>query len=162
MKLHRIDCQLKIFDSIDELTKTDAMLINLARMQLDKPHAPYSKFLVVSCAILNNGSVVYGVNIENNSYGATICAERTLIGNIITNYKNEKIDTIALVYHHIDGLNNTPITPCGICRQSFMELIKIQKQDIRLISTGISGNIWIFDKISKLLPYSFDHPINLD
>ncbi len=162
MKLDRINCQLKIFDSIDELTKTDAMLINLARMKLDNTHAPYSKFLVVSSARLNNGSVVFGVNIENNSYGGTICAERTLIGNIITNHKNEKIDTIALVYHHIDGLNNTPITPCGICRQSFMEIIKMQKQDIRLISTGLSGNIWIFDKISELLPYSFDNLLNID
>jgi cytidine deaminase len=154
------NCNIKIFDNINELEVNEINLIEIAKSLINKSYAPYSNFNVVCVALLNDGSIINGVNIENNSYGATICAERSMISNFIVNHQNKIIDTIILTYKHKTGNSNTPITPCGICRQSISELIFKQKQDIKLITTGENGNIWVFNNLSQLLPFSFDKLIS--
>ncbi len=157
MKEYNKNCQIKIFENINELLTDEIELINIAKTSINQPYAPYSKFHVVAVAKLNDGSIIQGVNIENNSYGATICAERTLIANLMLNHANKTLDTLVLTYQNMNtNISDSPITPCGICRQSLAELITMQKKDIKLITTGINGNIWVFEQLSQLLPFAFD------
>ena len=95
-------------------------LILAARKAAEEAYCPYSKFRV-GAAVLMEGNQFSGCNIENASYGATVCAERTAIfGGITAGYRI--IDTLALT------LPDAPIdaalqdrSPCGICRQVIRE-----------------------------------------
>lgn len=86
---------------------------------LDNAYAPYSNFKV-SCIIkTNDDNEFYGVNVENASYGATICAERSAILNAITNgYKKGDFKEI-----HIMNSSNKIAFPCFICRQVLIEFL---------------------------------------
>lgn len=153
-------CNVKIFNELNELPKNEVSLIQQARSLVNNSYAPYSNFHVICLAQLDDGNIINGINIENNSYGATICAERSMLSNFMINHSHKKINTIILTYKHKNHNSNTPITPCGICRQSLAELIHNQKQDIKLITTGENDKIWIFDNLSQLLPFCFDKLIN--
>src|SRR6266581_5285798 len=78
-------------------------------------YAPYSKFAVGAAVQCKSGAVFTGSNIENISYGLTICAERIAIGSAIAAGEREFV-AIALVADTIE-----PIVPCGACRQFLAE-----------------------------------------
>ncbi len=110
-------------------------------------YAPYSKFKVACILIASNGKdqkEFYGVNVENSSYGLTICAERVAIFKAISEgYKNFlKIYLVA-----VDQNNNEviDIMPCGACRQVMIEF----SSEIKIITR--KGE---FD-IKSLLPFAF-------
>ena len=84
---------------------------------LKNSYSPYSKFAVASLVVTENGDSFYGCNVENSTYGATICAERSAISNLVTSLGPDfKIKEV-----HVLSRENEPITPCGICRQSLFE-----------------------------------------
>ncbi|MFD1454306.1 cytidine deaminase [Levilactobacillus lanxiensis] len=90
-------------------------LLKVATDMLDKAYTPYSHFHVGAAAVGASGKIYGGCNIENASYGATNCAERTAIFSGIA--AGEKHFTALLVTGNTDG----PIAPCGICRQVISE-----------------------------------------
>lgn len=92
-------------------------LINLAYEAMEKAYAPYSNFKV-GAAVYADGKVYTGCNIENASYGATICAERCAISKAVSD-GNLKIEKIAIV-----SSKHEFTMPCGICRQVMAELMK--------------------------------------
>ena len=118
----------------------------LARLKIMSEHAyvPYSNFRVASALVFEDG-VVYGVNVENASYGLSICAERTCLTNAITQNKNMK-KAIALFVYHRDAL----ITPCGACRQVMSELLD-ENTPIILISEKQQHTT----SVAQLLPMQF-------
>lgn len=118
-------------------------------------HSPYSNFKVGAAALLSNGEIILGSNQENASFGATICAERTLLGVISTIAPREHILTLAIRYVNKNGRDDTPISPCGICRQSLIEYQNQHKCKIKLIMTGKTGEVWIINDSSSLLPLAF-------
>jgi cytidine deaminase len=78
-------------------------------------YAPYSQFLVGAALRLESGTVVSGCNVENVSYGLTMCAERVCVGKAIA--QGEKtFQALAIVAD-----TDTPIVPCGACRQVLAE-----------------------------------------
>jgi cytidine deaminase len=96
-----------LVDSVD--------LIARARACLDQAYAPYSRFPVAAAVIDDRGRVFTGVNVENASYGLTICAERVAV-----------FSAIAAGAHRILALavtskNTTSVPPCGACRQVLAE-----------------------------------------
>ena len=94
----------EILDYIDE--------INLL---LEKAYVPYSKFPVAALLIDNNGKKHKGVNVENASFGLTLCAERNAITTAVTeNMKKIKVLVVT-------GKTPEPISPCGACRQVIRE-----------------------------------------
>ncbi len=145
----------EVFNSIDELSKDDTLLLNEARKVTDNAYAPYSHFNVGAIAKLKNGETVTGTNQENAAYPAGICAERVLLSSAATLFPNVAIDTIAISYHNKKGKSNHPVSPCGICRQTLLEYEERVKQPIRLILSGMEGKIYIIHKSSQLLPLSF-------
>ena len=93
-------------------------LLVYAKEVLENSYSPYSKF-PVGCAILyKDGKVITGVNVENVSFGATNCAERTALYTGVTQgYKKEDIEMIVIA-----GKTDYFLPPCSLCRQVFVEL----------------------------------------
>ena len=106
-----------------ELTPDLAELVAAARAVRERAYAPYSRFLVGAALRAENGQVFLGCNVENASYGATICAERSAIMAMIA-AGQRSISGIA-VFTDADTL----AMPCGLCRQVISEFAR----DARLI-----------------------------
>jgi cytidine deaminase len=104
---------------------------------------------------LKNGTVISGANQENASYPAGICAERVLMSAITAVYAGEAIDTMAVTYEGDGVVSDHPISPCGICRQSFQEFEHRTDSPIRLIMGGKEGKIYVLPSASLLLPLAF-------
>lgn len=115
-----------------------------AATAMELAYAPYSQFRVGAALLLNDGRVVSGCNVENGSFGATICAERTAIFKAVSEGdKDFRALTIIANYEK-------PIPPCGMCRQVLCEF----GGEKVVVMTNTSGDCTIatFDEI---LPYQF-------
>ena len=137
------------------LNEADRSLVLKARDTTAIAYAPYSGFRVAAAARLKDGTIVTGTNQENASYPVGICAERTLLSAISAVYPAVGIDTIVVTYHNPGGDSNTPVAPCGICRQTLLEYEIRNQSAIRLILTGFTGKVIIIEPASLLLPLSF-------
>jgi cytidine deaminase len=92
-------------------------LMEHARRAAQNAYAPYSKFRVGAALRLTNGEVVTGTNVENASYGLTICAERTALVCAVAEFGPEiRVAAVA-----VTNLNGQPSPPCGACRQMLAE-----------------------------------------
>jgi len=124
---------------------TDEELIERARQVRHHAYAPYSHFRVGAALLASDGRVFTGCNVENASYGLTICAERAAIFKAISEGALEFIK-IALV------TDTEELTaPCGACRQVIWEF----SSDITVIMANLRGDQRTC-LISELLPYPFD------
>lgn len=121
----------------------DAELLKLAENQLDKAYAPYSGFRVGAALLCADGSVFCGCNVENSSYGAACCAERTAVFNAVSGGKRDFVK-LAVVS------DKNPTYPCGICRQVLSEF----SQNLPIVTRGTDKPAETFS-LSELLPLSF-------
>lgn len=143
------------YASIEELKKEDAMLLDKARKVTQQAYAPYSNFNVAAVAKLSNGETMIGTNQENASYPVGLCAERVLLSAISSVFPNTVIDTLAVSYHNKNGDSSKPVSPCGMCRQALLEYEDRTKKPIRIILSGMSGEVIIVERAKQLLPLSF-------
>jgi cytidine deaminase len=123
---------------------TDVELIEIARQAQKNAYAPYSNFKVGAALLSSQGKIFTGVNVENGSYGLTICAERTAIAKAVSE-GHLKFSRI-VVYSNC----SPPATPCGACRQVLNEF----SPDMQVICVNNQNEINRFD-LSHLLPESF-------
>ena len=96
---------------------TDEKLVALAKEAMKHAYAPYSQFQVGAALLAKDGRVFTGCNVENASYGATNCAERTAVFKAVSEGCRE-FEAIAIVASSGDH-----IPPCGICRQVLAEFM---------------------------------------
>ena len=157
MKEKKFQFSYKVVADSSELGDADAALLQQARKATRKSYAPYSRFNVACAAKLANGRVMVGANQENASYPVTICAERTLLASVGTQYADEPINTLAISYHALNGRSNHPISPCGMCRQALSEYENRAGQPIRLILSGMEGPVYIINTVKDLLPLAFSN-----
>jgi len=155
MNKKEIRFEVEVYGSTDELSEPDASLLEEARKATANAYAPYSKFLVGAVASLHNGQRVAGTNQENASYPVGICAERVLLSTLASQYAGIAIDTIAISYDNRQGESGHPISPCGICRQSLSEYEERVKNPIRIILSGLKGEVFIISQARHLLPLTF-------
>lgn len=147
------------YSSIDELDAKDQDLLQLAKSQCDKAYAPYSNFYVGSALRTTQNSIYLGSNMENASSPLGICSE----GAVLTAYSSagmsDPIDTVAISARSNDFMVNSPIPPCGGCRQMLLEFEQRQDTPIKLILQGEEGKIVVLPQVSILLPlqFSFNH-----
>jgi cytidine deaminase len=99
--------------------------------------------------------MVKGTNKENASYPVGLCAERVLLSAISSQFSNIAIQTMAISYHNLKGKSDYPISPCGMCRQSLVEYEQRVKKSFRIILSGMTGEVYIIEKASDLLPLPF-------
>ena len=124
-------------------------LITLAQEAAKNAYAPYSGFAVGAALLSSDGEVFTGCNIENSSFGATCCAERTAFFKAVSEGVYD-FDAIAVVGGK-DGDFSKPCPPCGICRQVMAEFCG---PDFKIILANGSDEAKVF-ALSKLLPESF-------
>lgn len=139
------------------LPERQQVLVEKARMATQTAYAPYSNFCVAAVAQLITGQFIIGTNQENASYPVGICAERTLLSVLATQYPNVAVQSIAISYRNLlqNALSDQPASPCGLCRQSLVEYEVRLGQPIQLLLTGQSGQVLIIEKCSDLLPFGF-------
>ncbi|MBR7100851.1 MAG: cytidine deaminase [Clostridia bacterium] len=125
-----------------------SVLAEKAKEVLKKAYAPYSGFKVGAALLCSDGSIYTGCNIENASYGATICAERVAISKAISEGQR---DFIAICI--VSDPQNGPCYPCGICRQVLSEHCT---DDFEIILPDEMGALNTFT-LSSLLPFGFSN-----
>lgn len=143
------------YQDISALPPADQQLLKAAQEATAQAYAPYSNFYVAAVILLANGATVRGTNQENASFPAGICAERVALSAAASLYPGVPLHTIAVSYHNPKGSNDTPISPCGICRQSLTEYEGRQQEPIRLIMGGQTGKVFVIPTVRHLLPFGF-------
>lgn len=155
MQKKQYEFSYEVYEDASELDKADAQLIEQARNATQNAYAPYSHFRVGAAAYLDNGLIVTGVNQENASYPAGICAERTLMATASNLYPGVAIRSLAVSYHNENGPSDHPISPCGICRQSIQEFEQRTGKPMRLLLSGMEGKVYVIAAGNLLLPFAF-------
>ena len=118
-------------------------LLNAALSARERAYAPYSKFLVGAAVLAKSGKIYTGCNIENASYGLTVCAERNALFSAVGAGERE-FTALCVV-----GDTEAPISPCGACRQVIAEF-KVP----RIILANLKGDVKEYT-LEELLPYGF-------
>lgn len=131
-------------------------LISKALEAREKAYAPYSKFKVGAALLGKNGVVYTGCNVENASYPATNCAERTAIFKAVSEGQLE-FEMIAIVGGAADAAELDFCPPCGVCRQVMREFCNPKKLEV--IAAKNTEEYKVFT-LEDLLPESFG-PENL-
>lgn len=138
----------------DELTPQDRELIDKAKEATSRSYAPYSKFSVSAAALLKNGVIVTGTNQENAAYPSGLCAERTTLFYANSQYPDQPVLTLAIAARSESGYLDTPIPPCGACRQVLLETEQRYQQPMRILLYGEKA-IYEIGGTKDLLPLSF-------
>ena len=135
--------------------KEDAMkdkekLISAAEEAALRAYAPYSRFHVGAAVLADDGTIYTGVNVENRSYGLTICAERNAIAHAVA-MGMKTIKAVAIYSPDSED----PLPPCGACRQVMAQYQAKAGKPMSVIMVG-AKRIWKFDKVDDILPLIFD------
>lgn len=122
-------------------------LLEQAREAAQNSYSPYSGFRVGAALRLTNGEIVTGANVENISYGLTICAERSALVSAVSRFGPEiRIEAVAVA-----NLNDKASPPCGACRQMLAEFILPDAPVLFPAADGIRTMAF-----SGLLPMAFE------
>ncbi len=111
-------------------------------------YSPYSHFAVGAALLLKDGRIFHGANVENSSYGLSMCAERNAIYHALMEGCTSD-DFLALA---IAGDTDEPISPCGACRQVIAEFFP---KEAKIYLGNVHGDIKIMT-VGELLPYAFE------
>ncbi len=131
-----------------ELTRTHrAALLAAAWEAQATAYAPYSNFRVGAAALLSDGTICRGCNVENASYGLTVCAERVAVFRAVADGRMD-IAAVAVVTSA-----PAPARPCGACRQVIAEFSRAD-DPILIVTASADGQV-ITESITDLLPNTF-------
>jgi cytidine deaminase len=119
-------------------------LIQEAKKARGNAYAPYSKFKVGAALLTKKGKVYTGANVENSSYGLSMCAERVALFGAVSSGEKEFSKLV------IVADTKKPITPCGACRQILLEFC----DDLEIISATVKGKVKRFT-LKELYPFPF-------
>jgi|SRR5579859_3170916 len=119
-------------------------LVDAAKAAMQRAYAPYSKFHVGAALEAEDGTVFTGCNVENASFGGTICAERTAVVTAVAAGK-KKFRRIVVVSDAKE-----PVAPCGMCRQFLAEF----GTGLSVVSVGSDGTTKSWT-LAELLPSAF-------
>lgn len=124
-------------------------LLRAARAARARAYAPYSKYRVGAALLTRTGGVYAGCNVENATYGATLCAERSAVSAMVAAGDRDPIACVVV------SAGPEPATPCGICRQVLIEFAPDMK--LWLVAEDGRGRVVAkrAAKLKKLLPGAF-------
>lgn len=138
----------------EELDGKDRKLIDAAKEATARSYAPYSHFSVGAAALLANGVTVTGTNQENAAYPSGTCAERTTLFYANSQYPDQPVDTLAIAARNESDFLESPIPPCGACRQVLLETEQRFHQPMRILLYS-KNDIYVLEGTKDLLPLSF-------
>lgn len=119
-------------------------LLEAAKAARDRAYAPYSKFFVGAAVLSRNGNIYSGCNVENISYGLTICAERNAVFKMVSAGERE-IEAVLII-----GNTEDILPPCGACRQVIKEF-SLENTTVYMCN---KQEEWEKTTVAELLPYS--------
>jgi len=119
-----------------------AELIEAARAARANAHAPYSEFFVGSALETEDGAIFSGCNVENASYGLTICAERIAVGKAVAAGHRK--------FRRVVVMAESKASPCGACRQVLSEF-----GDLEIVMVTPDGTVTHSRRLEELLPDQF-------
>jgi len=120
-------------------------LIEKAKRARLKAYAPYSKFKVGAALLTKSGKVYTGANVENSTFGLTICAERVAVFKAVSRGEKKFLKIVVVAD------KDPPVTPCGACRQVLSEFAK----DLKVICASLQGKVERYS-LKELLPVAFE------
>lgn len=125
---------------------TNEELFEQAKKASENSYSPYSKFPVGACCLFENGKIYNGVNVENVSYGLTLCAERNALSTAVACGEKTGLKAIAIY-----SPRQKMCVPCGACLQWIAEF---KSENVTIILEGENGKIKEFN-LTDFLPYDF-------
>jgi cytidine deaminase len=144
----------EIFD-----TEQATRLIAAARDAARHAHAPYSRFAVGAAVLLEDGSIVTGANVENASYGLSLCAETVAIASASAQGRLREVVAIGVIGGAMDvdgrATGIAPVSPCGRCRQVINEAAQLGGRDLPVHCGAAEGDAIRSYSLSDLLPDAF-------
>lgn len=144
-------------------SKALAQLRIAARNAAEHAYAPYSNMAVGAALLFADGQVITGANVENASYGLSLCAETVAVSKAFNDGRRGGLVAVAVFGGKIAGAEGIapspqPITPCGRCRQVLNELAQTGGTDPLILCMGAQEDLTM--NLSALLPHAFG-PANL-
>jgi cytidine deaminase len=128
-----------------------ALLVAAARDATTRAYAPYSKFHVGAAIRLTDGRIVTGANVENSSYGLSLCAETVALAKVANEGMLAEVIAVAVS----GGTGPAVVTPCGRCRQVLNEAAQLGGRDIIVHCASGDGAKVEQHSLSALLPHAF-------
>lgn len=156
MKNVMSEVRYDLYESMEELSKEDRLLMEAAIEATGTAYAPYSNFHVGAAVLMENGEVVRGSNQENAAYPSGLCAERVAVFAAGSHYPGVKIKAIAITAMFNDSREPLSVSPCGDCRQVMAEYEHRYGANIRLIITAGNGKVMVIPNTKTLLPLMFN------
>jgi cytidine deaminase len=124
---------------------SETRLWEAAKSARENAHAPFSNFKVGAALETSDGELIGGCNVENATYGLTVCAERVAIFKAVSEGK-KRFTRVCVVTD-----SEKPTTPCGACRQLLWEFCR----DVEVVMGNLKG-VLLRKKMSELFPLPFD------
>ena len=124
-----------------------AALCRAAAEAAKAAYAPYSDFPVGAVLLMESGRTFAGCNVENASFGLTVCAERTAVGSAVA-AGERRVVAVAVA-------SRPGVTPCGACRQVLAEFAG---ESLEVLTADLGGRLLARRALATLLPHSFDGP----
>ena len=133
-------------------------LISAARAASAQAYAPYSRFHVGAALLLADGSVVTGANVENASYGLSLCAETVAVAKILSDGGRGGLVAVAVIGGAPGASGQAtpraePVSPCGRCRQVLNEIAQLGGTDPLVLCIG--ADEVVETTLAALLPLAF-------
>ena len=138
------------YTSLEELDSEDYALIKEAEEATKSANAAFSHFHVGAAVRLKSGRTLHASNFESEVYPAGLCAERSLLFYVESNFANDPIMSLAIA----SDPSERECYPCGQCRQVIVDVERRQKSPIKVIMSG-AGTATVVDSAEKLLPFTF-------
>ncbi len=130
----------------------DEKLIAAARSAARDAYAPYSDYQVGAALLFDDGAIITGSNVENASYGLSLCAETNAVSKAMNEGRRGGLIAVAVVGPQDKG-DGAPITPCGRCRQVLNEIAQLGGTDPEILCVGNDEVRRV--SLSELLPHAF-------
>ncbi len=139
-------------------------LIAAAREAARHAHAPYSRFAVGAALLMTDGSIVTGANVENASYGLSLCAETVAVATASSAGRLRDVVAVGVIGGGMDADGRAtgvqPVSPCGRCRQVLNEAAQMGGRDLPVHCGAAEGDVIRSYRLSELLPDAFG-PLDL-
>ncbi|HEX7874637.1 MAG TPA: cytidine deaminase [Sphingobium sp.] len=135
-----------------------AALLDAARGARGNAYAPYSGFTVGAAIALDDGSVVTGANVENASYGLSLCAEAVALATAHAAGAMPRAVAIAVVGDSVSKPSGVAVTPCGRCRQMLVEAEHVAGRALSIHSAPVQAmgaDGAVLYRLAELLPHAF-------
>jgi len=141
------------------MTDEPQRLIASARAAAINAHAPYSRFAVGAALLMRDGTLITGANVENASYGLSLCAETVAVATASAQGRIGEIVAVGVIGGMMDqdgrATGVTPVSPCGRCRQVLNEAAQMGGIDLPVHCGAAIGDAVTTYRLSELLPDAF-------